>query len=221
MLCEIADAAPVSGLESYFTTYSGRGFDRVAMEGPPDRFTAGDLYACALLSAEIEPHTGADLLDREAKRCTGLLQAIPSVVSIRDDQSADALASDGAAAELYGLLRSMKSIGPTRASKLLAVKRPGLVPIRDSFVEEALDARKVSEWWAPMVAAWSTPALGPAVDSLRARAGSAVPPYVTDLRLLDVSVWLSIESTHPLAGASDTEDSSDHAVPLSDTEVPL
>lgn len=196
VLCEIADTASISRLESYFTTYSGRGFDKIAMEGPPDRFTAGDLYACALLSAEIDPHTGADLLDQEAERCTRLLRAIPSDVSIRDEQSADALASDGSGAELYGLLRSMKSIGPTRASKLLAVKRPGLVPIRDSFVEEALDAGKVSEWWASMMSVWSTPDLGPAVDSLRSRAGSAVPPYVTDLRLVDVAVWLSIETAH-------------------------
>lgn len=193
VLCKIADTMPTSRLEDYFTTYSGRGFDEIAMEGPGDRFTAADLYACALLSAKIDPQTGVKLLGEEAAKCTRLLRAIPIDLSIRDGRSAKALASDGSASELYGHLRSMKSIGPTRASKLMAVKRPGLIPIRDSFVEGALDARKVTEWWVPMAEAWSTPDLGLAVDSLRARAGSAVPPYVTDLRLLDVSVWLSIE----------------------------
>lgn len=44
-----------------------------------------------------------------------------------------------------------------------------------------------------MLEAWADPALGDAVDRLRARAGDAVPSHITDLRLLDVAAWLSVE----------------------------
>ena len=79
------------------------------------------------------------------------------------------------------------------------MKRPGLVPIRDSFVEQALGAESSKVWWQPMLEAWEDPRLGQAVDQLRREAGPAVSAYVTDLRLLDVAVWLSVEQADSAA----------------------
>jgi hypothetical protein len=183
-------------------TYRGRMFDVLAAAGPFDRFTGSDLYACALLSAEIDPKVGVRLLDDEAELCSSLLREIPTDVSLRGERGAAALADGSPASQLYDHLRAMESIGPTRASKLLAVKRPGLIPIRDSFVEQALCAASSERWWAPMVEAWADPALGAAVDDLRARAATAVPGHVTDVRLLDVATWLSIESPEPIEGSA-------------------
>ena len=193
-LARIADETDVERLGSYWTTYRGRMFDTLAAQGPFDRFTGADLYACALLSAEIDPKAGVLLLDDQAERCSSLLRAIPTDVSIRSGRAADVLADGSPAAVLYDHLRTLDTIGPTRASKLLAVKRPGLIPIRDSFVEKALGAASAKRWWSPMLEAWADPALGEAVDRLRARAEDAVPGHVTDLRLLDVATWLSVEA---------------------------
>jgi len=193
-LRRIADAADIERLRSYWTAYRGRMFDTLAAQGPFDRFTGADLYACALLSAEIDPRAGVLLLDDETQPFSSLLRGIPTDVSIRTGRAAEVLADGSPASLLYDRLRGLETIGPTRASKLLAVKRPGLVPIRDSFVEQALGATSSMRWWKPMLEAWSEPALGDAVDRLRERAGDAVPSHVTDLRLLDVATWLTVEA---------------------------
>ena len=48
------------------------------------------------------------------------------------------LASNEAALALWRLLSDRRQLGPTCVSKLLAAKRPHLVPIFDSFVADAL-----------------------------------------------------------------------------------
>ena len=191
----IANEATAKQLHRYWTKYSGRMFDELAGQGPFDRFTGSDLYACALLSAEIEPKAGARIIDEDASRCAELLGRIPIDVSIRNARASEVLADGSAAAELYRHLRGIRGIGPTRASKLLAVKRPGLIPIRDSFVAKALGAASSRQWWRPMLEAWADRGLGDAVDALRVRAADAVPGHVTDLRLLDVATWLSVEAS--------------------------
>lgn len=194
-LTGIANEAPAAQLHRYWTRYTGGAFDALAGQGSFDRFTGSDLYACALLSAEIDPKAGARILDQDAERCSELLGRIPIDVSIRAARASEVLSDRSPAAELYRHLRGIKGIGPTRASKLLAVKWPGLIPIRDSFVEEALGAATSTQWWQPILEAWTDPGLGEAVDALRQRAGDAVPGHVTDLRLLDVATWLSVEAS--------------------------
>lgn len=88
-LARIADATEVKRLRLYWKAYSGRMFDTLAGQGPVDRFTGADLYACALLSAQIDPKAGVRLLDDEAERCSGLLRGIPTDVSIRSDRAAE------------------------------------------------------------------------------------------------------------------------------------
>lgn len=182
-------------IEAYWRTYSGRLFDVLAAESPHDRFTGADLYACALLSAPIHHSVGARLLDDDATRCTELLEQIPTDVAISDPRARHALAPTSPASELYGFLRELGGIGYVRASKLLAVKRPALVPIRDQYVEHALGAGSMSAWWDPMVELWSKPGVNEAIEDLRRRCESAVPAHVTDLRLADVAIWRSVEKT--------------------------
>lgn len=195
VLTGIAHETTAAQLQRYWTRYTGRAFDALAGQGPFDRFTGSDLYACALLSAEVDATAGAQILDQDAQRCSELLVRIPTDVSIRAARAFEVLADQSPAAELYAHLRGIDGIGPTRASKLLAAKRPDLIPIRDSFVEKALGAASARQWWRPMLDAWADPGLGEAVDDLRERAGNAVPGHVTDLRLLDVATWLSVEAS--------------------------
>lgn len=150
-------------------------------------FTAGDLYALALLSAPVDPRAGIQVLEDDTLHT--LLSQVPVDVCIADPRAMEILADDGTAELLYDRLRAIESFGYVRTSKLLAFKRPHLIPIRDTVVEHALGAANKRRWWAPMVNAWREPALRTAVTELRRRCGTAVPAYVTDLRLLDVVLW--------------------------------
>lgn len=118
---------------------------------------------------------------------------VPTDVSVRDPAALALLADREPADRLYEYLRGpdFHRVGRVSASKLLAVKRPHLIPIRDALVEKALGAEEADVLWHPMAVAWQQPELGSAVDRLRRVAGSAVPGHVTDARLLDVTGWLS------------------------------
>jgi hypothetical protein len=192
VLGDLGTEAAADLVSTYYRTYDGRLFDRLAVESPPDRFTASDLYAVGTLSAAIDPTAGAAVL--EDIELNDLLAEVPVGCSISDSEAANALADGSAASVLYARLRSIEGLGPTRVSKLLAAKRPALVPIRDSYVEAILGAGRLNVWWTPMVDAWADGRLAERVGLIRSAANSsaaAVPEYVTDLRLLDVVLWMT------------------------------
>jgi hypothetical protein len=71
-----------------------------------------------------------------------------------------------------------------RASKLLAAKRPHLIPIRDSAVSELLRAGK--KWWLPMLEVVSDEQIRTNIAEL----SKTVPADVSVLRRLDVILWM-------------------------------
>lgn len=83
-------------------------------------------------------------------------------------------------------------MGPTKTSKLLAVKRPHLIPIYDDWVARALWSRRPvgSYWnaWAARFAGDPGHALQHQVESLRAEAG--VCDDISILRVLDIVIWM-------------------------------
>lgn len=184
---ELDTVMTASLVGEYYLTFTGRWFDRIASSTDPTRYEPADLYACATLSAEVPGAVGVRILEDD--ELSALLSRVPVDVSIRDPRACDLLHEDSAAAATYRKLRELPGVGPTRASKLLAVKRPGLIPIRDSVVESLLDMASSATWWEPWTSAWQQPRLSNAVDTLRDQCGSHVPATVTDLRLLDVALW--------------------------------
>src|SRR3546814_19002073 len=93
----------------------------------------------------------------------------------------------------YNRLKTIDGIGYVRASKLLAAKRPALVPIRDRVVERFLNAGAAC--WAPYLGIVQDPQLVVRVKELSAH----VPERVT--LILRVSVALLMWGTRPTAGA--------------------
>ncbi len=93
----------------------------------------------------------------------------------------------GAGSRLYAAVRELPGVGPTRASKLLARKRPRLFPIRDEVVGKVLGLER--EFWEPLRQALR--AQDGALDSRLARlhAEAALPTEVTRLRVFDVLAW--------------------------------
>lgn len=99
-----------------------------------------------------------------------------------------------AVSKLWSVLRrGNDGMGRTRTSKLIAAKRPRLIPIWDSFVEQAT-ALDTSDYWrqfqsvltADDYAVWTW------LTDLRDLATN-VPASISNLRILDVLLWMTVD----------------------------
>lgn len=79
-------------------------------------------------------------------------------------------------------------MGKVRASKLMASKRPDLVPIRDRHLEAILGAPDT--WWDPWRQLASRPEIAELVDRVTP---AHLVDRVTLLRRLDVILWMEAE----------------------------
>src|SRR5215471_2491579 len=172
--------ALVKLVEWYFdpsSPFAGHSFDSVG-DNPPDRFTVGDLLAVSLLDEPFRPLAVRSLLDDD--RWSPLLAVVPTDVDLwRIDET-----QYEAADRLWQAVRELGYVGPTRAGKLLARKRPALVPIYDSVVGSYLGSFD-GFWWELHSALQD--------DDRRNRIavlGAGLQPQPTILRTLDVAVWM-------------------------------
>lgn len=82
-------------------------------------------------------------------------------------------------------LRALPHVGPTRASKLYARKRPRLRPVFDTVVERVIGQNRL---WEPLRAQLQAdPGLHPRPERLRRHA--QLPAAVSELRVFDVLAW--------------------------------
>lgn len=141
-------------LQSYYATtasglpaYSGSQFEAVAVLNP-DPYSIGpaDFTAVSMLSVDVSAQAAIRLMGRDADEISQLLRRIPTDRDIVEVDS-DELATGSAASELWQVLRRGRDgLGRTTTSKLIAAKRPRLLPIWDSFVEEATGL-DTSDYW--------------------------------------------------------------------------
>ncbi len=124
--------------------YSGSQFEAMAaLNSDPNSIGPADFTAALMLSVNIPAQAAIRLLSRDANEITALLHHIPVDVDIITIDPND-LVRGGPASLLWQLLRrGNDGLGRTRTSKLIAAKRPRLIPIWDSFVEQATD-------WTPL-----------------------------------------------------------------------
>ena len=189
------EAVAVEALSDYLGSFRGRLFEQLA-DPDPFALTANDFVAVSALSVDIPPKAAALLLGELRPSITHHLRRIPAAAAITD--GADLLAEDSDAWALYDLLRSVDGLGPTRVSKLLAAKRPALVPIRDSVVHVALGSPK--EWWSPWVGFMTGPDATARLKQIRKVAVAARAQHLSLLRVLDVVIWMA---HRPRRGAPD------------------
>lgn len=127
--------------------YTGAAFERFVDAEHPDIITEKDLVAITMLSVHVPARAAIRLLDTDRERISELLAAIPSDLDIVDAQPVD-LGSTSPAGRLWGVLRTGRDgLGPTKTSKLLAAKRPRLLPVWDRLVGEAT-AMGTRDHWA-------------------------------------------------------------------------
>lgn len=191
------DTLALSLLAAYFGTpfcgpnaYDGAHFDRWdslgTRDADTDRFTADDLVAVAFLSVNISASAARQLLRDRAAHFTGLLVEVGPDRDLADEPERHP--ADWAGWRLMAALRTLPDVGPTRASKLFARKRPRLRPIWDTVVAEL-----TGTWgsqWEPLRLALRDDDRALHRRLVRLRAAAGLPGQVTALRVLDVICWM-------------------------------
>lgn len=191
---------------SYFNSWAGGGDSGENR----DTITADDLIAVSFLSVKIPGDAAIRFLDTHKDRITCLLEQIPSDRNLGDVSSAEfpqVLGEDSAAMQLWDVLRGRDTgswgVGRTKASKIMARKRPHLIPIYDSVVAPLMGLKKSDNQWTT----WQGSFLHDSELSERLRrikAMSGIEESISDLRVMDIVLWMHGKqiATPALAGTA-------------------
>jgi Family of unknown function (DUF6308) len=198
----------LSALGRYYATFddgrprfTGARFETMtALNEDPDTLGPSDFVAVSMLSVNVSPDAAVRLLGPDKDLITELLKQIRPDLDIVDADP-ELLGPDSAAGRLWDVLRHGKDgLGKTTTSKLMAAKRPRLIPIWDSFVEKATGL-DTPDYWRRFqhVLAVDDRRIWKWLGQLRSSAPN-VPPAVSELRILDVLLWMSVESQRVTTG---------------------
>lgn len=176
MLVQYLDEGTFSG--AWFERLGGRGDDPAVA----NRFTPADLIAVSTLSVRISGWAAIRLLEDKADELTALLKAIQTDLPLHE-------ATDGDIEAVYAAhdaLNGIRDIGHVTRSKLLARKRPHLVPIRDQHVLRDLVGSAYGPFTQPLrdVLAADEGVLNRLEELRKDREGLSL------LRILDIVVWM-------------------------------
>ena len=175
---------------SVFDSYAGGG-DRPGVE---NRVTHEDVLAVAAVNVTVSTSLGRQLLHEPvAGLLEQLLRQLPTDVDLWDADD-DLL---GVAAQAWEMIRTLDEDGHgsadrwVTASKLLARKRPRLVPLYDEKVRRVVALADGTDWWLSLREALRRDCED---NEVRHRVRGAmreasVPGYVSVLRCLDVILW--------------------------------
>ena len=198
----------LADLSRYVDRYTGSYFDTTGRRASedwadpsPDRLTMEDIQSTALLSVSLKPVTTIALLEQN-DRLTGLLAQIPTDLDLAAAPDADEPWTGFwvEAAEAHSILREVNGVARTVASKLLARKRPALLPVWDTRVSGILGTAGVDNDWQLMQSVFR--AHQPALKSLLRELTARFPDVdrvraLTELRVLDIVLWMSEEPSNP------------------------
>lgn len=187
-------AAVVDGLNAYLAGAKGRLFDQTIDREHPDQFTEADIQAVKNL--HVHPDKArAWLLGETNDEAAKLLAQVPTDRDIWgvEPDNFDKLLGKGSPAftlwdEIAALLKGNGHAGRgVAAGKLLAGKRPRLIPIYDhQTVRPELKVTPVNVWEA----LWCTfrhPDVREHLEAIKAQVPQA--ESLTLLRVLDIVVW--------------------------------
>lgn len=155
------------------------------------RFTADDVLSASLLSADIHPTAIVQILFTRADGLAAKLGGLGADRELASLSAAEARDLEEQNRPLWSAVRDLHDVGATRTSKLLARKRPNLIPIYDSVIGDAVYGRSATvAQWQRMHAALTADG-GRLQDHLLSLRGDAgLPEEVSALRVFDVIAWL-------------------------------
>jgi len=189
-----------ASLTAYFSSFTGSKFEELSDWDSPNEFTARDILAVSTLSVTVPANVAIWLVGPD-----GTAQVRPLLEQLGEPDAQLSGDTDlGPAYELWDLVRSGRwpratttgknGVGRVIASKLLAAKRPGLIPIYDRHVAGALFGERDANDWEIWRSATSDTAyaatLEAACDGLLQETGRA--GAVSVLRCVDIVVWMRV-----------------------------
>ena len=185
-------------------SFSGARFDTWDSTGSRsadvDRFTADDVVAVSMLAVDVPGDAAIRLLDTESDEFTSLLKELGPDRDLVTE--AEPWNHDWVGLRLFRKLDALPGVGATRASKLLARKRPSLRPVYDSKVEKVIGMKNL---WEPLRQELQIDtSLHGRLIALRGAAG--VSEAVSAIRVFDVLAWMQgsrkgCTAVHERAGA--------------------
>lgn len=203
----IDDETAVGHLQKYFEIrpdgrprYTGSRFDTMAGGGDtvdPHRITPADLVAVSTLSRHVPAQAAIGIGEDLAEEIKTLLSQIPTGAKLEDITEAEFSAwldSGSPADQLWDLVRQRQNpwkVGPTTASKVLARKRPHLIPIYDSVVAAETGLPHSGPQWKRWFDAFQGDEGKAFADRLRSIRAQAGLPHLSLLRILDIVLWMN------------------------------
>lgn len=177
--------------------YSGSRFEFLAGGGDrpevANTITADDLVAVTMLSVDVPGDVALALLEGSlGPDISWHLAQIPTDVSISDPAAVDLFGTASHARVAWDLLEEPHGMGWVITHKLLARKRPRLLPVYDRVVRCALGQPPGP--WNWLLTLFADGRLHQRLTAVRDEAG--VSPHVSALRVLDVVVWMRHRPAH-------------------------
>jgi len=162
-----------------------------------NRVTANDLVAVSFLALEVPGEAAFGILGTHSTLITDLLAQIPAELDLADlpaNEFDKVLGEDSPALQLWKVLRGQDTgrwgMGETRTSKLIARKRPKLIPIYDSVVGPlmCLNKNSMGQWkrWHTVL----TDGTGLPQRLQKIRAISEISDPISDIRVMDIVLWM-------------------------------
>lgn len=181
-------------VEKYLDPYSNYAAFSFDVLGPNDpyAFDVSDLFALNFLDTPLRV-AAYRKFQTERGEISALLGKIDVQTCLWQVKDVTNPAYEAANSLWYRFTEWRVGIGPTRASKLLARKRPHLVPILDRRVKAFYAQQRYSGYWLAMAEALRDEEVRVQIDALR--------PIGLDksrlslLRILDIAIWMSGEET--------------------------
>jgi Family of unknown function (DUF6308) len=173
--------------------FTGSRFERfksVDNRRAPNEITSDDLIAVSMLGVHVPAAAAIRILDRDHDQISSVLKDIPHTPLADAAPDAVAVGTSGAS-RLWRLLRDERDgMGPTTTSKLMARKRPHLIPVWDGLVGHATGQDTLTHWdWMRDVLRADNKFLHRWLRDTADQAGDWEDIGV--LRLFDVLVWLT------------------------------
>lgn len=138
--------------------WHGQHFEWFASRVQRDRFTEVDVAAIGALSVDLRAQTARELIEDRDNLLRPLLQECELWVAAHGADASDSnlseewLEKNSCFQKLwYELVKPERiGLGSVKASKLMAAKYAGLIPIYDSQVAWLLGLSKNDPWWKPL-----------------------------------------------------------------------
>ena len=205
LIAIVDEPRAVEDLRNYFAApptgraFSGRLFQSLGGGGDRgdlrDMITTADLVAVQMLSVVIPRDVAVDLLVGPLGCAVAAeLERIPTDVDLGTDATLPLIADDGPADRAWHLLEGPTGTGWVIAGKLLARKRPRLVPVYDGVVRCAVGKPPHAWTWFHRMFTERVGALPRRLGTVRAEAG--VSEAVAAPRVLDVILWMRHRDSH-------------------------